>query len=136
MKSTYPGCLWALGAVHPGEAGSSQGPAYKEKDYVTNGSELCYSLYIFINFFDPCENAFHIVKQSNSACQSRAHRWSPLQLKSGKFGFMSDGKAFTICFLRYSKADMSTNTPEALKMAFGDILDEMMGTLSVWNEED
>lgn len=49
---------------------------------------------------------------------------------------MSDGKAFTICFLRYSKADMSTNTPEALKMAFGDILDEMMGTLSVWNEED
>lgn len=92
--------------------------------------------HLFIYFFNTCENALYMVKQSNSGCQIRAHSWRPLQLKSGKFGFMSDGKVFTICFLQCSKADMSTDTPKALKTeTIWDILDEMMGTLSVRNGE-
>lgn len=49
---------------------------------------------------------------------------------------MSDGNAFTIWCLRYTKADISNNTPKALKMEpRRDVLDEMMGKFSVVKRE-
>lgn len=49
---------------------------------------------------------------------------------------MSDGKAFTIWCLRHTKADISNNTPKALKTEpRRDILDETMGKFSVVNRE-
>lgn len=49
---------------------------------------------------------------------------------------MSDGKAFTIWCLRYTKADISNNTPKALKMEpRRDVLDETMGKFSVVKRE-
>lgn len=49
---------------------------------------------------------------------------------------MSDGKAFTIWCLRYTKADISNNTPKALKTEpRRDFLDETMGKFSVVNRQ-
>lgn len=76
------------------------------------------------------KKAFDVAKQSSSGCQIRAHGWSPLQVKSGKFGFMSDGKSFYhLLFCGKVKQICQQKTQKALKVEpIGDILDEMGGT--------